>query len=507
MTEYFCGRGSTSDWTRFNGIGYILNTSGLIRMVHQLFPYDVSYVRIRLTTSSEKPNLSFEQNNQRLNHLVQLRVVFWLSYSTCADSSNERAGPTTIEDLVETNELATVMFSISNKYNLTEKIDKTCINEISKNVNLIPYYIANITLVKATDLLRFYWRNEYREYRGNELSFMKEIYINRTKVVDDYEQYYRSLKIALKYSLAVPDDVDICFSGSNCGCVSRTEFRNYESKLNYFKDQNTMRTESNLLIYNLCAINFLTLLVYLPIHYFCSYHLYDVDDRSEFIGAQIFIVSVNTLTILFLNIQRYFDVSRILNTNSAQNHLTPTARCSIYMTIIWGSSAVLGLCFAFMRTELAEALQSLLYFLVYVFVFSIVLAVFNSMTARKLQRAAEQGRNSEEFQHLTGASLILALTIVFYISHVLFFTYSMFEVVMGNMMYNIFNYVPLAFRIIIFTLHMIYFSYAWFNILILYKASSTYRDFFRMYLFRCWHKQETGQYVTMSSVQNNETQD
>ncbi|PSN34607.1 hypothetical protein C0J52_22024, partial [Blattella germanica] len=120
-------------------------------------------------------------------------------------------------------------------------------------------------------------------------------------------------------------------------------------------------------------------------------------------AIQALIISANTVLIVLLNVQRFLDISRALKPSVETCKLTPSLRCVVYMTFLWVWSVGMAFIFGLLDPRIASPLEATLYCLFYILGFSIILAIFNSLTARKLQHAAEQGRTKPVA--LTGTSL------------------------------------------------------------------------------------------------------
>ena len=453
-----------------------------------------------------------------------------------------------LENLVKTDSLAYRIWNITRKYNLSISLSK-CRTELETNPKLIAYTLINLSLGQSTNFLYYYSRyDDY--YKGNSIKHGRLMYESRKKVVKDQELYLKTVKTVIQNDSNSAQKIEKVCSlspvSSACGCVLKDALEEYELRLNRYIDntehlwqfvtfgsyldptlrsfimiiglvlngvllfifinEQKVRTESNIMIFNLVLNNVFMLLFYLPTNYITMYHLYNIRHASNmvYLSVQIFVVSASATTLLLLNVQRYFDISRILDVDNQNNRLNSTHRCVIYSAVIWTYSTAVAVLFLFFGPYEARGLQILIYFLVYLFIFSIIMAVFNSMTARKLQRSALQGQSSNDFSNITGSAVILHLTLVYYLTHVLYFIYSLFDTSFAESGADYFS--PFPIRIVIFILHIIFFSYPCLNVLALYKCSGTYRSFLNFYLFRCWYDPEEGQYATMTSGENTDSQ-
>lgn len=445
-----------------------------------------------------------------------------------------------LERLAKSNRQAYIIWNVTNNYIHSEKINETCVTELQKDSKLIPFYLVNITLRESQTILQLnYFGSDMWLFEHNQINHHAQfLHDNRTKILADQEIYLSTIE-DLTADFLDESNENICVSDSLCGCISRRHLRVYISFFPNYKEhthrlwnfivfksyvepffriiviiigmilnstllfifirEKSMRTESNILILNLVISNIITLLAYIPSNYISKY-VSAFEEGHEFTAIEVLTVSGNALTILFLNIQRYFQVSWVLNGNDRSCVSTPSYRCAIYLAVLWTWSIVFAIFLGVIDPMSGLVLGVLLYFLIYIFVFSVVMSIFNSLTTRKLHRAAKEGKTSTEFQHITGSGVILCLTIVYYSTHIPFYIYRVFETVAMGMLTNIF--IPTTFRIIIFFLHLVFFSYPCVNVFVLYKASSAYRNLFNKYLFRFWYSPGESKYVTMSSVRN-----
>ncbi|PSN34609.1 hypothetical protein C0J52_22022 [Blattella germanica] len=254
-----------------------------------------------------------------------------------------------------------------------------------------------------------------------------------------------------------------------------------------------MLNESNLVIFNLMIANLIMLVVYIPTNYVRMYNLGDHEFSRPFRVIQVVLVSANTMVIFVFNIKRYFDIYRIVNAHTQTIRLSTKVICIIYFGVIWVWSITLGITYCFLDIQESYNFLMFLYFLLYLIIFPIVLAVINSLTSRILLRSTEQCNNSSEMKNLTSSGVILSQTVTYFISHVAFFIYTLFDIEAEDTGMDYFS--PTTLRIIMFCFHIIFFTYPCLNNLVLYKTSSTFRYFLNLYLFRCWYNPEEEQHI------------
>lgn len=451
-----------------------------------------------------------------------------------------------LEDLVQTSKAASLVYNITMKYLILnhEDIEQQCLQEIKKNRSLllIDFYVVKITLKNSKTFLHNYFVRHYSVYSDvNVMHYAQELYENKTELETDQQIYLSAIGDVLEQTYHDVNNTNLCLSNSPCDCIPLDDLENYKTELSMFKmkcqslwefiifgtyidpicriltaiiglvlditllyimyRENSAKTENNIMILNLAVNNVLTIVVYLPMSYMNNYHCYMLYENNGFISVQMLVISMNALTMLFLNVQRYFDVSRILESETSRCLLTPKTRCVIYTAFMWIWSASLGIFFGIIPVHIAFPLEVAWDIIIYLLVFSITLMFFNSMTARKLYKASQQDRTLRELQDITSASTILILTITFYIVHIVFYTYLVWQIAQ----YRRHDYfLRLSTRLTIFIIHMVFFSYPWLTIFIIIKTSKTFRKYFKTYLF-CWCSAiEDGDYVTMSAVQNTE---
>ena len=447
-----------------------------------------------------------------------------------------------LQQLVKTNKEANILWDISNKYNIlkAEELNMTCLSELQKDSKLIPFYVISVTLQQNEELMSNYIIRRYH-YFGSEGSLNTEdLYKNKTEILNDQQIYLSILEDLIKDLPFDDGNEKLCVSDSLCGCIPVNRIQYYRMNFNLLKEnrqglsdflmfknyiepifrailviigmvlnctlilifikEKSIRNESNMLILNLAICNVIALIAYIPTNYIDQYEK-TLGGRG-FTAVELLTVSLNALTVLFLNIQRYFEVSRVLNTDGKSCISSPIFRSLTYLIVLWSWSILISIFCGLVDTRAAIFLEILIYFLFYAFALSLVLSIFNSLTARKLHRAAKDGKASTEFQHIIGSGVVLSLTVLYYSIHIPFFIYKIFELILSDFFLDI--YAPGTYRLIIFFIHIIFFLYPCVSIVVLYKASSNYRNFFQKYLFQCWYNPGESKYVTMSSVRNND---
>ncbi|KAJ9584037.1 hypothetical protein L9F63_021614 [Diploptera punctata] len=172
----------------------------------------------------------------------------------------------------------------------------------------------------------------------------------------------------------------------------------------------------------------------------------------------------------------------------------------VFKIVLWTWCIFASLPFLFVSTSAVEILKLFIYVLLYVLVLPIVLAVVITVTARKLQRVVEKGDGANSLKNIAGSGLVFSLTAVFYLTHMPFFVFNLYENLADWMYTDLYS--SAAMRIFVFIFHLMNISYPCVNVIVMYKASGTYRCFLNEYIFRCWYNPQDRQYVTMTSVQS-----
>ena len=455
-----------------------------------------------------------------------------------------------LEELVKTNMDAYTIWNITHKYRtfnlgMTKDI---CMWDLQRKREVLPMYLLNITFNDTELFLEDYTYREFKSYSGNELKYARLLHKNRTIVSRDMDKYFTISKHVSNFKKKADENKElICISSSVCGCVQSSYFETFDVELDMFNShtkhlwefimfgnyvdpifrgismlvglilngvllyifykEDSVQTESNILILNMTVSNIIMLVFYIPVNYVGTYHLQDFGDDSTrpIIAVQILVLSANALTILFLNIQRYYDICRVLEPDNVKCKMTSKSRRVAYLTALWLWCILVALLFGSLHPYAAQTLQVILYFLVYVLAFSIILAVFNSMSARKLQQAAKRGNNVTDLKQVAGSGMILSLTATFYVTHMQIFILISYESLIDWMYMDFYNYTIT--RAVIFTLHVIFLLYPCINVLVLHKSCGTYRCLLNAYLFRCWYDPQERQYLTMVSVQSGDSRE
>ncbi|PSN30333.1 hypothetical protein C0J52_22919 [Blattella germanica] len=453
-----------------------------------------------------------------------------------------------IPHILKHHKEAYTIWNITNKYRLLNKnnLDE-CAEEVISNHRLLGPLLVNVTL---RDSNVFVYESIMAEHTGmklksSDLRHAIHVFSKSSIVIEDEEEYLRAARKILAeigYDHLFESNCPLL---SHCGCVWTKYVEEFGDALASLKDsishlheyivfgtfidpavripififgsvlnfilliifcrEKPMRVESNILLFSLCINNILILMIYTPLQYMHMYYRSYKHYFHDLIIFEALVISVNAMTVMCLNVKRYFDVSRVLKPDIGGCRLSPTLRCIVYVSVIWvWSSGIAAFC-GFETEPHASAQESVTFILLYLFILSIIVAVFSSLTARKLQRAAEQGQTSTEFQHITGSGVILALTVAFYVVHIPLFILLLYLSMKPDPHEYYFMYIWE--RFIYFIVFKLFISYPCIILLILYKTCSVYRVYFRKYICRCWYIPDYGEYITMSSLQNAENQD
>ncbi|PSN30326.1 hypothetical protein C0J52_22922 [Blattella germanica] len=481
-----------------------------------------------------------------LTQVVQCYLSTTSSESTTSVvnvTSSPKEPRSILEDLAHEDQRAEEIFNITVKYNITDlnKADRKCISEVQNNPKLIAPFLVNITLDHAGFEMSYY---HYYEYKNNvsSIAHAKTLISKIDQLYEDWLSYNSTVWNVINGLGHEENDTLVCAENSTCGCIKRSSFHDswYSTRmlnrkegirvyilfgtfidlpfriLNFiiglifnsallatFIMETSVRSEVHIVIFNLLINNMLTILVFLPLQYVYGYFREGTATEQACHIFEILIVSVNVLVVLTLNAQRYFDISRVLTPNVQSCRFTPLVRCCMCTCFIWITSIVLSVLVSLPGGEITVSLEVALFFIVYTFIFIILIALFSALTAKKLQNAAKHGHTSTELQNITGTSVILYLTICFYLIFIPFFFFLPFDKLGGSSGHMYFH--TLASKITYFVVNHIFTLYPALSCLVLYKCSSVYRRNFKKYLFRCWFNPEEGQYVAMSTLQNVES--
>ncbi|PSN30332.1 hypothetical protein C0J52_22919 [Blattella germanica] len=450
------------------------------------------------------------------------------------------------EELAHRNRLASIIWNITNKYGIFNSdisSNDSCLDELNSDHRLIAPYMVNVTLNETIIFLDDYSQYEFQYSSGNELAHALDLYENHSKIMKDQDVYFSAVLKVSEHMLERHNKTYVCHGNSTCGCIYKEILQNYGLQLSTFRvnqyalweyilfgayidpffsaliiliglilngtlifafaREKSVRREANVMIFSLILNNIIMLVVYIPIYYVHKTHRSQLFDKLAFYFVQIMVISVSSSTVLMLTVQRYFDVSRILTPTVRSFRLTGTMRSAFYFLLVWtwsiSMAGLMGL------HEDAAVLDFVLYFLVYLFIYSVVKALFSALTSRKLQHAAENDQITGELHYVISSSVVVTLTLAYYIVHIPFFFFLPFD--RSETERSVQYFFPTIVRVICFVFQQFFFSYPIINAIVLYQASSLFRRQFRKYLFRCWYDDEDGQYLTMSSLQNNEAQE
>ncbi|KAJ9584039.1 hypothetical protein L9F63_021616, partial [Diploptera punctata] len=496
------------------------------------------------TGRNSHSQLSLCHNNMRFYILIVL-----ISAVQCERNVRASTLLSSFEHMVQENREASLIWNFTNKYNILENKDNllsshsyhyTCQSELNYHKELLVPYVLNLTLNNVSDFIHSV---SISSLHGTRLSYSQDLVDNFTKISQD-EQVYNTILEEFTPKLEELKEKELfCFRNSTCACFSSESLQKYSDErqnfnkrakliLNYilfgskidppiriivvliglllncalliaFVKETSMRKESNICVFNLIINNMILLLVYTPLQYVHKYHHYNNFIEYSFHIFEIFVISVNVFIVLIVSAQRYFDVSRALKPNVTGFKLSATVRCIIYSCFIWIPSIVItaSIC-SQSNHHMIHGLQTILFFLIYLLVLAILIIVFNSLSARKLQKAIENRQISLENESITSSTVVLAITATYYLIFTLFFLYLPFETYQSEMYFHYFF--SLKRRIYSLIFHSMISLYPSITILALYKSNSMFRKYLRKYLFRCWLENGEEKYVTMSSLKNDE---
>ncbi|KAJ9584038.1 hypothetical protein L9F63_021615, partial [Diploptera punctata] len=446
-------------------------------------------------------------------------------------------------NIAKHNKMAHTIWNFINKHKLfnPDNIDLYCYAELKHNHRLIAPILINNSLEDSQTYLKVSSIEHREKYIATSLD-AKLIVQHMYNIMRDQQLYYNTVRAVLQEMYNTTQGL-MCPQSSNCGCISMDILEKYKYQLSDFSKSNndiweyiifkeyiepcfripicvfglilniillliltlqkSMKIETNLLILNLAVSNIVTLLIYTPVQYGQLYGIHYAVEIYNSIDLEVLVVTANAMIMLCLNIKRYFDVSRVLKPEVSGCRMNSTVRCIVYSLVIWTTSIMVAFTIPPRHQLLSTIIKTFLYSFMYLVTFSILVAVFSMMSARKLQRAALQEQTNPELENVISSSVVLGVTVVYYAVHIPFLLVCWLDVFVSART----HFLHPTYRILTFIIHTYFLTYPLITVAVLYKASSAFRTYFRKYICRCWYIPDDGEYITMSSLQHAENQD
>ena len=443
----------------------------------------------------------------------------------------------TLEEIALSKELASVLWNYTEHYGLfnSSGVDTYCLQAINNNTELIGIYLINKTLSNASNFVSQRFLAAYKFSTGCEIAEADQIHKNYQNIINSQEEYLSTMTKVLNEIGFNSGELYNCAFDSRCGCIFTLEFENYLKEISIIRThdkqigqylifgkyiepimrilisavglalnitlivivfrKNSVRTEYNSVMINLFLNSILLIIIYSPISYLYKYHNMDSNFENSYFLVEILIISGSAFCIQMLNIQRYFDVSRALQPTDNYCRLSPLSRVTLYSSIIWAWSIVVSILTSLAQHKVIQFIRLTLNLFVYSLILPIVLLSFSIVTGMKLQRAAERERTTSELKYIISSSVLLSLTIVFYVVHIPFFIFTTIEI--GKVGKNAFYYVSIYYRLFDLVLNAFFLAYPVFNTLALYNTSGVYRQYLKKYLWRCSNSYEDSVYIRM----------
>ncbi|PSN30325.1 hypothetical protein C0J52_22921 [Blattella germanica] len=464
----------------------------------------------------------------------------------------------TLEEIVQFDDHALFIWKFSQDHGLFDlnseevkerklfvpnNVSEACLVELNQDKQLISSFIMSHTLPTMEFFVHEQFHEMYRNKRGNEISQAKEIRDNISNIVREQEKYLTAVNEILSEMKYDELENSGCFQEYlNCTCVDRHFLRDYKKELWVMKECDkdlqryllfgeyldplfrmvfilaglifnttlirmffsikSLRTEYNCVIINMVLNNILVLLIYVPISYISKYQRSEKYIPYSVLFLEVLTISANAIIIFMLNVQHYFDIYRALKPNVSPKSctLSPIGRSVLYTCIIWSWSVLVAFLLCHVNRNVMLSIELLFYYIVYIFILSIALAVLSSVTSRKLQRATIRERTTSELNYVIGGGTILTISVAYYVLHIPLFIIMFFDKteISGDSEY----YVSLLYRVLDLTVRSLFYSYSTVNTVLLYKTHATFKFYYNKYCFRCWYNRDERQYLTMSSLEN-----
>jgi gastrin-releasing peptide receptor len=259
-----------------------------------------------------------------------------------------------------------------------------------------------------------------------------------------------------------------------------------------------VRTKCNVTILNLVIGDTLNLLINIPMHYMVHYS-FTIETPTGiwchiFAMTRLLFFAVSALSVVSLSIQRYVvTVHALWRPRILENPF-------LYLIAVWVLAILVSLPEAIIVSDRNGACSSssqdhrkvacLLNFLLYCVTCPIVMAVFSILTARRLHNSTQDvpsqlcNTNMEQSRKRS-ARVLRALAFAFLISYVPSFTWNVVQFWFQDDLFELPNIVSVSIDNVVY--HLLFLNVC-FNPVALYIVSSTFREAFIMYIFRCCGK-------------------